>query len=127
MTTHRHRGLVSSLSVGRPHRTPTGHPPASLCILALCSHRQEQRDVREDFEVGKVLGEGQYGITREAKRRGGGEVFAVKTSSKKKIVSAAERRETKREIDIMWFLKGHPNRQDSQPRVEAGRTPPARG
>ena len=67
----------------------------------------------------KVLGEGQYGITREAKRRGGGEVFAVKTSSKKKIVSAAERRETKREID-MWFLKGHPNRQDSQPRVGPG-------
>ena len=32
----------------------------------------------------KVLGEGQYGITREAKRRGGGEVFAVKTISKKK-------------------------------------------
>ena len=59
--------------------------------------------------MGKVLGEGQYGITREAKRRGGGEVFAVKTISKKKIVSAAERRETKREIDIMWFLKGHPN------------------
>ena len=69
----------------------------------------------------KVLGEGQYGITREAKRRGGGEVFAVKTISKKKIVSAAERRETKREIDIMWFLKGHPNRQDSQPRVAARR------
>ena len=66
---------------------------------------KEQRDVREDFEVGKVLGEGQYGITREAKRRDGGEVFAVKTISKKKIVSAAERRETKREIDIMWFLK----------------------
>lgn len=45
-----------------------------------------QHDITEFFNLGKVLGKGQFGTTRIAVQKDTGEKFACKTISKRKLV-----------------------------------------
>lgn len=44
------------------------------------------KDIADQFSLGRVLGKGQFGTTRIAIQRATGEQFACKTISKRKIV-----------------------------------------
>eukprot|EP00803_Ostreobium_quekettii_P007400 evm.model.scf_390.3 EVM.evm.TU.scf_390.3 scf_390:62565-69304(-) len=66
-------------------------------------------NVNSDFELGDVLGRGQFGTTRVAVERRTGRRYACKSSSKKKMKHPSDVEDVKREIQILHHLAGHPN------------------
>lgn len=65
--------------------------------------------VTADFELGDVLGRGQYGTTRIAVEKKTGLVYACKSSGKRKMRHPSDVEDCKREIQILHHLSGHPN------------------
>ena len=61
------------------------------------------------YDLGAVLGKGQFGITRTAKDRKMGVAYACKTIMKTKLPTEEDKEDAKREVQILWHLKGHPN------------------
>lgn len=61
------------------------------------------------YDLGAVLGKGQFGITRTAKDRKTGVAYACKTILKTKLPTEEDKEDAKREVQILWHLKGHPN------------------
>lgn len=72
-------------------RDPTGH------------------DIDGRFELGQELGRGEFGITYLCTDRATGEAFACKSISKKKLRTAVDIEDVRREVDIMRHLPPHPN------------------
>lgn len=66
-------------------------------------------DVHKEFELGKILGEGQFGTTKLAVHRETKQAFACKTILKRKLFSKADMEDVRREVQIMHHLNGHPN------------------
>jgi calcium-dependent protein kinase len=66
-------------------------------------------DIKAEYELGKVLGKGQFGTTRLATHKKTGEKLACKSISKRKLVTQDDIADVKREIQIMDHLAGHPN------------------
>jgi len=66
-------------------------------------------DVKTEYDLGKVLGKGQFGTTRLATHKKTGEKLACKSISKRKLVTSEDIADVKREIQIMDHLAGHPN------------------
>eukprot|EP01025_Chloroclados_australasicus_P049366 TRINITY_DN5618_c1_g1_i1.p1 TRINITY_DN5618_c1_g1~~TRINITY_DN5618_c1_g1_i1.p1 ORF type:complete len:498 (-),score=89.57 TRINITY_DN5618_c1_g1_i1:1369-2862(-) len=66
-------------------------------------------DVSSQYSLGKVLGRGQFGVTKLATRKQDNKKFACKTISKRKLMSEADMEDVRREVQIMHHLKGHPN------------------
>ena len=68
------------------------------------------KDVNDDYNLGKVLGRGQFGTTRlatDAKSRG--DTYACKSIAKGKLNCKEDVEDVQREVQIMHHLKGHPN------------------
>ena len=65
------------------------------------------QDVTEEYNLGKVLGKGQFGTTRLAsqKKEGGPTLYACKSISKRKLVHPDDIEDVRREIQIMHHLK----------------------
>jgi serine/threonine protein kinase len=57
-----------------------------------------QRDIREDYTLGKVIGQGHFGTVRIAKQITSDKKFAVKTIEKKKVLK--DLHILKREVEI---------------------------
>ncbi|MQM14594.1 hypothetical protein Taro_047528, partial [Colocasia esculenta] len=72
-------------------RDPTGH------------------DITGRFELGEELGRGEFGITYLCTDRATREAFACKSISKKKLRTAIDIEDVRREVDIMRHLPPHPN------------------
>mmetsp|Transcript_4592 Transcript_4592/g.12777 ORF Transcript_4592/g.12777 Transcript_4592/m.12777 type:complete len:526 (+) Transcript_4592:190-1767(+) len=70
---------------------------------------KETEDVQELYEIGKVLGRGQFGTARLATEKATGVKYACKTISKRKLRNKDDIEDVKREIQIMHHLAGHPN------------------
>lgn len=68
-----------------------------------------QGDVTAEYNLGKVLGKGQFGTTRLAVRKDTGEKFACKSISKRKLAKQQDRDDVKQEIQILEHLTGHHN------------------
>ncbi|KAK9805672.1 hypothetical protein WJX72_011131 [[Myrmecia] bisecta] len=66
-------------------------------------------DVTTLYSLGKVLGRGQFGTTRLAEAKPTGEKYACKSISKRKLTSADDIEDVRREVQIMHHLAGHPN------------------
>lgn len=64
--------------------------------------------VTDDYALGRVLGRGQFGTTRLATRRAGGQLFACKIILKRKLSTPAAVAAVRREIAIMRRLD-HPS------------------
>mmetsp|Transcript_21427 Transcript_21427/g.55882 ORF Transcript_21427/g.55882 Transcript_21427/m.55882 type:complete len:529 (-) Transcript_21427:189-1775(-) len=66
-------------------------------------------DINTVFLLGKVLGRGQFGTTRLAVERSTQAQYACKSISKRKLTTAEDIEDVRREIQIMHHLAGHPN------------------
>lgn len=66
-------------------------------------------DVKQYYTTGKELGRGQFGVTYLCTENSTGRQYACKSISKRKLVSKADKEDTKREIQIMQHLSGQPN------------------
>lgn len=67
------------------------------------------RDIGTRYELGRELGRGEFGVTYLCIDRGTGEEFACKSISKKKLKSAVDIEDVRREVGIMRHLPHHPN------------------
>jgi serine/threonine protein kinase len=66
-------------------------------------------DVKEHYAFDKVLGKGQFGVTRLVVDLDTGEQCACKSISKRKLVSQEDMEDVRREIRVMHHLSGHPH------------------
>lgn len=69
------------------------------------SHAQ---DVSEVYDVGKVLGAGQFGTTRLAVHKTTGKRFAIKSINKARLAGMEDIACVKRELQVMHHVSGHP-------------------
>ncbi|KAG9449422.1 hypothetical protein H6P81_009387 [Aristolochia fimbriata] len=67
------------------------------------------RDIGLRYELGRELGRGEFGITYLCTDKETGEVFACKSISKKKLRTAVDIEDVRREVEIMKHLPPHPN------------------
>ena len=81
-----------------------------LC-LANCAPpcRPWAATTRAQYELGKELGRGQFGICALATNRATGAKVAVKTISKGKLYNPSDIKDAQREVQIMHHLTGHDN------------------
>ncbi|GMH39525.1 hypothetical protein BSKO_07423 [Bryopsis sp. KO-2023] len=70
---------------------------------------QETPDISSQYELGKVLGRGQFGTTRVAVEKSSKKKFAAKSISKRKMSHPDDIEDVKREIEILHHLNGHDN------------------
>jgi calcium-dependent protein kinase len=82
-------------------RHPRGHPPAPP--------PRALQDIGSVYNLGKVLGRGQFGTTRLAELKKDNKTYACKSIAKRKLTLPEDREDVKREVQIMHHLKGHPN------------------
>ncbi|KQJ93073.1 calcium-dependent protein kinase 4 isoform X2 [Brachypodium distachyon] len=68
-----------------------------------------ERDFEGRYEVGRLLGHGQFGYTFAATDRGSGDRVAVKRIDKAKMNRPVAVEDVKREVKILKALKGHEN------------------
>jgi calcium-dependent protein kinase len=66
-------------------------------------------DVKQNYSFDKVLGKGQFGVTRLVVDTNTGERCACKSISKRKLVSQEDMEDVRREIKVMHHLSGHPH------------------
>lgn len=76
-----------------------------LCVLK----NPTGRDVSLQYELGRELGRGEFGITYLCTDLSTGENFACKSISKKKLRTAIDIEDVRREVEIMRHLPEHPN------------------
>ena len=67
------------------------------------------KNIEEDYLIGRILGQGQFGVTTLAKHKETQKRCACKTISKLKLVTEADIQDIKREIQILRHLSGQDN------------------
>ncbi|KAI9121674.1 hypothetical protein K1719_008707 [Acacia pycnantha] len=67
------------------------------------------REIELKYELGDELGRGEFGITYLCTDKQTGENFACKSISKKKLRTAIDIEDVRREVEIMKHLPEHPN------------------
>lgn len=67
------------------------------------------RDISALYDLGSELGRGEFGITYLCTDRNTGEKLACKSISKKKLRTAVDIDDVRREVEIMKNLPKHPN------------------
>lgn len=66
-------------------------------------------DIGANYELGRELGRGEFGITYLCTDKSTGDVFACKSISKKKLRTAIDIEDVRREVEIMGHMPKHPN------------------
>ncbi|KAJ7976801.1 Calcium-dependent protein kinase [Quillaja saponaria] len=67
------------------------------------------REIELRYVLGRELGRGEFGITYLCTDKGTGETFACKSITKKKLKTAVDIDDVRREVEIMKHLPKHPN------------------
>lgn len=67
------------------------------------------REIELQYELGRELGRGEFGITYLCTDKATGETFACKSISKKKLRTAIDIDDVRREVEIMRHMPRHPN------------------
>ncbi|CAL1385083.1 unnamed protein product [Linum trigynum] len=67
------------------------------------------QDIQQKYVLGGELGRGEFGITYLCTDKENGEKFACKSISKKKLLTAVDIEDVRREVEIMKHLPVHPN------------------
>ncbi|KAG5253849.1 hypothetical protein OIU77_016963 [Salix suchowensis] len=67
------------------------------------------RDILARYDLGRELGRGEFGVTYLCTDINTGEKFACKSISKKKLRTAVDIDDVRREVEIMKHLPAHPN------------------
>lgn len=87
-----------------PRRSSAGNNSYSYSVL------QRRTEVLKNvYTVGRRLGQGQFGTTYLCVEKSTGKEFACKSIAKRKLTSADDVEDVRREIQIMHHLEGHPN------------------
>ncbi|KAH9741332.1 calcium-dependent protein kinase 8 [Citrus sinensis] len=76
-----------------------------LCVLK----EPSGQDISIDYDLGRELGRGEFGVTYLCTDVNNGEKFACKSISKKKLRTAVDIEDVRREVQIMKHLPKHPN------------------
>ncbi|GLT82178.1 hypothetical protein SLE2022_005850 [Rubroshorea leprosula] len=66
-------------------------------------------DISAQYELGRELGRGEFGVTYLCTDVDSGDKFACKSISKKKLRTAVDIEDVRREVEIMKHLPKHPN------------------
>ncbi|XP_057980729.1 calcium-dependent protein kinase 1-like [Malania oleifera] len=69
----------------------------------------ETGSIKELFNFGKKLGQGQFGTTFLCVEKATGKEYACKSIAKRKLITDEDVEDVRREIQIMHHLAGHPN------------------
>nr|GMD24475.1 calcium-dependent protein kinase 8-like [Ipomoea batatas]GMD24478.1 calcium-dependent protein kinase 8-like [Ipomoea batatas] len=83
----------------------SGHSNNKLVVLKDPTGRK----IHEKYDLGRELGRGEFGITYLCTDVDSGEKFACKCISKKKLRTAVDIEDVRREVEIMRHLPKHPN------------------
>ncbi|KAF6157695.1 hypothetical protein GIB67_037268 [Kingdonia uniflora] len=67
------------------------------------------RDIGISYELGQELGRGEFRITYLCTNKSTGDTFACKSISKKRLRTAMDIKDVRREVEIMKHLPPHPN------------------
>lgn len=67
------------------------------------------RDILADYDLGHELGRGEFGVTYLCTDSNTGEKYACKSISKKKLRTAVDIEDVRREVEIMKQMPKHPN------------------
>ncbi|PKA49856.1 Calcium-dependent protein kinase 8 [Apostasia shenzhenica] len=86
------------------NRDPNGGAP-QLVVLKDATGR----DITSRYELGNELGRGEFGITYLCTDMATGEKFACKSISKRKLRTAVDIEDVRREVEIMRHLPSHAN------------------
>lgn len=76
-----------------------------LCVLK----EPSGHNISADYDLGRELGRGEFGVTYLCTDVKNGEKFACKSISKKKLRTAVDIEDVRREVQIMKHLPKHPN------------------
>lgn len=96
--------------VGEEEKSPPcAEQPSRGKRKAKCVLGKPFSDVHAEFDLGDMLGEGQFGSTRLATHKQTKQSFACKSILKRKLRSSADVEDVRREVQIMHHLNGHPN------------------
>ena len=82
-------------------------PPGATKLVVL--REPTGRDIAERYELGGELGRGEFGVTYLCTDRTTREALACKSISKKKLRTAVDIEDVRREVEIMRHLPKHPN------------------
>ncbi|XP_059641288.1 calcium-dependent protein kinase 10-like [Cornus florida] len=85
---------------------PYADSPAPIRVLKDVSHRSR---IGDKYVLGRELGRGEFGITYLCTDRETREALACKSISKKKLRTAVDIEDVRREVAIMSSLPDHPN------------------
>ncbi|XP_010518657.1 PREDICTED: calcium-dependent protein kinase 20-like [Tarenaya hassleriana] len=80
---------------------------AGLQIESVLGRKTE--NLKDIYSVGRKLGQGQFGTTFLCLEKKTGKEFACKTIAKRKLTTAEDVEDVRREIQIMHHLSGHQN------------------
>ncbi|OMO81702.1 hypothetical protein CCACVL1_12276, partial [Corchorus capsularis] len=67
------------------------------------------QDISANYDLGRELGRGEFGVTYLCTDVNSGEKYACKSISKKKLRTAVDIEDVRREVQIMKHLPKHPN------------------
>lgn len=71
--------------------------------------QRQTEKLKDIYNIGKKLGQGQFGTTYLCTEKATGDVYACKSISKRKLLTEEDVEDVRREIRIMHHLAGHPN------------------
>lgn len=91
-----------SIDYGAHHQGNGGH---KLSVLK----EPTGREIEERYELGRELGRGEFGVTYLCTDKENGDTFACKSISKKKLRTAVDIEDVRREVEIMRHLPKHQN------------------
>ncbi|KAK4755265.1 hypothetical protein SAY87_009022 [Trapa incisa] len=66
-------------------------------------------NLKEIYNLGRKLGQGQFGTTFLCTEKATGKEFACKTIAKRKLLTQEDVEDVRREIQILHHMAGHPN------------------
>lgn len=71
--------------------------------------KQKTAVLKDVYNMGRKLGQGQFGTTHLCTEKSTGKEYACKSIAKRKLTSEEDVEDVRREIQIMHHLSGHPN------------------
>nr|DAD48281.1 TPA_asm: hypothetical protein HUJ06_018218 [Nelumbo nucifera] len=93
----------------KPKKPPNFKRMASVGLNIDSVLQRKTEILKEKYSLGRKLGQGQFGTTFYCLEKGTGKEFACKTIAKRKLTTAEDVEDVRREIQIMHHLAGHPN------------------
>ncbi|ONK68844.1 uncharacterized protein A4U43_C05F16600 [Asparagus officinalis] len=91
----------------KPHDIRRTSSVAGLQVESILKRKTET--LKDIYNIGRKLGQGQFGTTYLCVEKSTGKEFACKSILKRKLTNDEDVEDVRREIQIMHHLTGHPN------------------